>query len=180
VPDAAYSFAPRTHQLCHQKDLTSSHATFVSLLILNLLHSHRARQGSAADMAAQTSNDDSGDQQRGQQSPRHSMTDTMPAGRRELEKEALQTWQRLHADLAGAELIEVPPSGALPLACHIVLMRGSATLTSADHTSVRPPITPTALTLRCARMQTLCFNQPAKPSSASPTWRCRAGLACQH
>ncbi len=115
------------------------------------------------------------------------------AGPRELDKEALQTWQRLHADLAGAELIEVhslylnlcslilllrlmrksccpcpegkfvayhesrvsvrgysdlclnipvcvekvPPGGALPLACHIVLMRGSATLTSADHASVR-------------------------------------------
>ena len=56
---------------------------------------------------------------------------------RELEKEALQTWQRLHADLAGAELIEVPSGGALPLACHIVLMRGSVTLTSADHASVR-------------------------------------------
>ena len=28
---------------------------------------------------------------------------------RELEREALEVWQRLHADLAGAELVELPP-----------------------------------------------------------------------
>ena len=55
---------------------------------------------------------------------------------RELEREALEVWQRLHADLAGAELVELPPGAALPLACHIVLMRGSATVTAADHASV--------------------------------------------
>ena len=45
-------------------------------------------------------------------------------------------WQRLHADLAGAELVELPPGAALPLACHIVLMRGTATVTAVDHASV--------------------------------------------
>ena len=46
-------------------------------------------------------------------------------------------WQRLHSDLAGAELVELPPGAAVPLACHIVLMRGAATVTAADHASVR-------------------------------------------
>ena len=51
---------------------------------------------------------------------------------RDHEEEANLQYELLHSDVAGAELIELPPGISVPHLCNIVLMRGSIFFSSSS------------------------------------------------